>query len=369
MTAINNRTGYAGGGDEFAFGAPYDISGLAPGKYTVSATDCGGGLAAAQYPGVVTVRARHTTRRISMALTTGGSISGRITIAATGAPARGVCVTAISTGQLYGNGATTNAHGAYRIAGLGTGTYHVLVQTGAPYCGSDNLASHQLPRRVRVTAGHVTSGVDGWLREGGSISGRVTGPGGRGVPGACVEAFPSPRGAESYGATGRSGNYVLTSLVPGRYKVRLGDPGCSYGPANLAARWFDQVGGRGSATVIRVVAGRTRSGVNAALGLDGTVTGTVDGPGSSPLTGICVSAVPVFSYLRAVYAVTGKGSYTLGDLTPGRYRIEFQSGCGQTGMATQWWRDAASRAAAKVIEVGVSGVVTDIDATMQAGTG
>lgn len=159
---------------------------------------------------------------------------------------------------------------------------------------------------------------------------------------------------------------MLTGLVPGRYKVGFDDPGCSYGPVNLAAQWFDQAGDRGSATVITVRAGHTRGHVNAALGLDGTVTGTVDGPGSSPLTGICVSAVPVSPYLRAVYAVTGKGRYTPADLNPGRYRIEFQSRCGLTGMATQCWQGAASKAAATVITVGVSYVVAGIDATMKA---
>ncbi len=365
ITAINDRTGYAGGGD--TFGDPYDIPGLAPGKYTVSASGCGTGVAAARFPGVVTVRAGHTTGRISMTLTTGGSISGRITIKATGAPARGVCLTAVAPGILYGNGATTDAHGRYRIVGLSAGAYHLFVDASEPYCeqGSENLASRRLPGVIRVTAGQLSSGANGALGEGGSVSGRVTGPGGRGVPGACVEAFPQPGGAESYGTTGRFGKYLLTSLVPGRYKVRLGDPGCSDGPANLAAEWFDQSIGMGSATVITVRAGHTRGGVDGVLGIDGTITGAVDGAGSTPLTGICVSAIPASRYLPTVYTAASNGKYTLPELAPGRYRIEFQSGCGLTGLATQWWQRAASRAAATVILVRPGDVVTDINATMK----
>jgi hypothetical protein len=46
--------------------------------------------------------------------------------------------------------------------------------------------------------------------------------------------------------------------------------------------------------------------------------------------------------------------------------VEFQPGCGLTGLATQWWQGVASRAAAKVITVGPGGVITGIDATMKA---
>jgi hypothetical protein len=320
---------------------------------------------------VVTVRAGHTTGRISMVLSPGGSISGRITIAATGAPARGVCVTAVAAGQIYGNGASTDARGSYRIFGLNAGRYHVFVYAYAPYCeqGSENLASRSLPGSVRVTAGHLTKGVDGSLSQGGSIAGRVTGPGGHGVPGACVEAFPLPGGAQSYGTTGRFGKYLLSSLVPGRYKVLLGEPGCSDGPANLAGQWYATASDRGSATVITVRAGHTRDGVSTALGLDGTITGTDDGPASAPLTGICVSAVPVSPYLSTVYAVASSGSYSLADLAPGRYRVEFQSGCGLAGMASQWWQGAGSGAAATVITVKLGSVVTGIDAVMAAAGG
>ena len=32
----------------------------------------------------------------------------------------------------------------------------------------------------------------------------------------------------------------------------------------------------------------------------------------------------------------------IGGVAPGRYRVEFASGCGATGYATQWWQDANS---------------------------
>ena len=126
-------------------------------------------------------------------------------------------------------------------------------------------------------------------------------------------------------------------------------------------------GGSGSATVITVTAGQTASAINAVLPADGTITGSVTGTSASPLSGVCVSAVPLAKGEPAIFTVSGGGAYTLADLPPGRYRVEFQAGCGQAGVKTQWWQDAASSAAAKIITVSAGATVSGIDAIMTGG--
>lgn len=66
-----------------------------------------------------------------------------------------------------------------------------------------------------------------------------------------------------------------------------------------------------------------------------------------------------------VYSVTGaSGSYSIANLTPGSYKVQFTSGCGATGYRTQWWQDAASISKAKTVTV-ASGVTTpSVDAAM-----
>jgi hypothetical protein len=374
VTAINRATGQpAGFQAEFGSGL-YAISGLPAGSYRVIGYDCdGGNFAGYAFPRPVRVRAGHNTNKIGLAVPRGGVIAGRVTNAATGRDAAGVCVEAVpvSAGaalvDAFGNG-FTNAAGTYRITGLNTGSYQIQI---IPDCAGEQpkLAGLTLRRTVRVTQGKVTSGINAALRVGGygSISGRVTGPGAQAEPGSCVEFFQQPGGLQDVEDTDADGKYTATGLAPGRYKVEFNAAECSDGAVGLGPQWYEGVGSSGPATVITVKARQTAGGVDATLPADGTITGSVAGTGAVPLTGVCVSAVPVVAALPAVYAVSAHGSYTLADLIPGRYRVEFQSGCGRSGLAAQWWDGAASSAAAKIITVGAGATISGISAVMTRG--
>jgi hypothetical protein len=367
--ALNTRTGLAGGNDSFGFDGGYTIFGLAPGRYIVEAQNCSGGnLANDRYTSLVSVRAGHDTKNINLVLRHGGSITGKITIRGTKAPARGVCVGATNADPLGGGFAVTGRDGRYLMTGLATGSYRITVDT-ADGCESrgEFLAPARLPGRVRVTAGRVTTGVNGSVGRGGSLTGRVTGPGGRPEPGMCVDVFTHRGGLVSLVSTSRNGQYLASGLAVGRYDVLLGDPNCSDGSPGLASQWYDGAASRSSATVVTVTADHVRPGVNAVLGTDGTISGSVTGPSSAPLTGICVSAVPVSRSDSTLYATSSQGTYTLAEVPPGRYRVEFQSGCGLRGFKAQWWDASGSETQATVIKVGAGAVVTNISAVMQAG--
>ena len=51
-------------------------------------------------------------------------------------------------------------------------------------------------------------------------------------------------------------------------------------------------------------------------------------------------------------------------MNPGRYTVEFSSGCGTAGYAAQWWHHAPSAAKATVITVRANRISKGIDATM-----
>ena len=128
-------------------------------------------------------------------------------------------------------------------------------------------------------------------------------------------------------------------------------------------QWYLGKRSRAVATRVTVTSGMVTSGIDANLALDGSVTGSATGPGGAPLTGVCVTALGAGA--APVIAVTAGGGYTLADLTPGRYRVEFSSGCGAVGYATQWWKNASSAAAATVITVAADATVTGISAAMR----
>jgi hypothetical protein len=65
-----------------------------------------------------------------------------------------------------------------------------------------------------------------------------------------------------------------------------------------------------------------------------------------------------------VAITTTTGSYSLLEIQPGRYKLKFSTGCGDSGFKTQWWQNVASRATATVITVGAGAAVTGIDAAL-----
>jgi Carboxypeptidase regulatory-like domain len=257
----------------------------------------------------------------------------------------------------------TSSSGTYKIVGLRTGSYHIEIY---PSCAGAavNLPSATLRHAVRVTQGTVKRGVNASLHAGGSIAGLVTGPGAEAVPGACVEAYQIPGGQVSMSATNARGKYLVTGLTPGRYKVEFGDPSCSDGAPGLGTQWYDGAAGSGSATVLTVKPGRIVSAINGALPADGAITGSVTGTSAVALSGVCVSAVPVANGEPATFIVSAAEPYTLADLLPGRYRVEFQAGCGQAGVKTQWWQDAGSSASATTITLNPSETFSGVDAVM-----
>jgi hypothetical protein len=199
---------------------------------------------------------------------------------------------------------------------------------------------------------------------GASISGTVLGGQGSAVgqPTVCIDVVAAAGGAfVAFGETGHGGRYAVSNLAAGSYRVFFGDPACSGGVQGLVPQWYDGKHTRIAATSVVVTQGQSRTGVDATLAADGTVTGPA--PASTPLAGVCVIARPLHG-TKPIYAVS-HGGYSLTDVPPGRYVVEFVAGCGASGLAPQWWDDALSRAGATVIAVAAGHVTTGIDASMR----
>jgi hypothetical protein len=358
---------------------PYTVSGLAAGRYSVEFSDCAGtGYGSQWYSGKsspasanpVTVKTGRTTHSINVELRRGsGSIAGRVTVTKTGKPAGGVCLGAVSpTGYGF---AETNASGDYVIRHLPPGRYR-LYSSGC--AGHNSYANQTRPGSVQVGVAAAVTGVNVAVSHGGSISGTVVGgPSAAPEPGVCVLAVPESAGAEEgFAETVRGGRYDIADLLPGRYLVQFSDVLCSDDTEGLAPQWYSGQFSQPTATPVTVHAGAVTTGIGGTLTADGSISGTVTGPSpaSTPLTGICVEAVPVnpgagtLDAVSPVITVTRSGTYTLAGVIPGRYRVEFSSGCGATGYADQWWDGAPSQASATTITVSPGTTTTTINAAM-----
>jgi hypothetical protein len=181
----------------------------------------------------------------------------------------------------------------------------------------------------------------------------------------CVEAVPVTRpGSRGTWTTGNDGGYDLSGLAPGQYRVYAGQQSCSYNAVALVPRWY--------AGVVQVTAGTTTAGIGLTLAEGGSITGTVrgstSGHGSRPVAGICVLAMREASGATPVVAVSGAdGSYAETSLLPGKYRVEFEPGCGASGYQTRWYKNAPGPRHAAVIMVAAAAATQGIGVTLPRG--
>jgi hypothetical protein len=282
-------------------------------------------------------------------------------VGATANPLRNICVSAFDGLTDYSGSAATGKAGAYSIPGLPTGSYSVEFFP----CGSQNLIS--VLSQAKVTAPRAATGVNATLLPGGSISGVVTAAG-TPVANGCVGVLSNdPNNPGSYAGTNNDGSYLVTGLAAGNYQVYF-DPACFFDSGDVAPQWYNGQPTSATANPVTVTVGQTTPSIDAALQSDGQITGTVSGPTNAPLAGICVTAVPVgdLTGSQRVVAVSRTGGYTLTELLPGDYDVEFSSGCGASGYVHHWWQDASSQAAATPVSVGFDQVVSGISATMSS---
>ncbi len=349
----------------------YRLSGLAAGRYLVQFFPCAGasrdasqwykGHASQRSAMPVTVQAGGTTGGISATMRLGAGVTGRV-VNSSGKPLRNICAFAYNDRTGQAGFSVTGKTGRYQLSGLATGSYTIGFN---PCSYGVNLVA--AGRHIKVTAPRTITGVNARLVPGGSASGVVTAAGSA-VPVAngCVQfSSANPANAGGFGFTDANGKYLATGLAPGSYQVYFNDPQCGLSSPGLAPQWYNDRPTQATANMVTITVGHTVTGIDAALQADGTITGTVRGRSNTPLSGACVTAMPLAAGLVPVVAVSGKaGGFTLTDMLPGRYKVEFSAGCGAVGYRTQWWQLASSRQHATPVGVAAAQVVTGIDATL-----
>jgi hypothetical protein len=247
----------------------------------------------------VGVRAATTTRGINAALTALGAISGRVTAAAGGAAVSGVLVDVLYGSGNYLTGGITSAAGTYSVPGLAPAPGGDIVcfdASQAPvsdtgfanqcYRGVIWTAENALPAgvtRVRVGVGTITAGINAALTPGGAISGKVTAAvGGAPVSGVAVDVSDASGDDLASATTSAAGTYSVPGLAP----APGGDIVCfdatdQVGVIGFASQCYKGVAWNtgnpppAGVTRVKVKAGTTTAGINAALTPGGAISGRV----------------------------------------------------------------------------------------------
>ncbi len=341
----------------------------------------------------------------------GAAISGTVRVSNTGLGLAGVCVDILPVGALKAAGdaidamggpaglAVTNSAGFYRLKNLGTGRYAVQFD---PTCYGQHASEYVQSARsgfVHAADGKTTTGVDGVVQLGATITGTVTAQsGGALLAGICV--FLAGGSAEFYGATevrtAGDGSYSFSGLPPGSYQVSFFGRGCG-GPnpaGSYAPQFYSRQPNDSGAASLPVTYGQTLSGINAVMAPGGTVTGKVTNAAGKPLRHVCVqlegrylaggygpdianlTVSPVLSNLvhnnfpmQFPGATTAAdGSYSVRDLAPGQYSVSFYAGCARTGRNYgEEWFAPDGRNLPEYLSVAGGAVTSGVDAVLRTG--
>ncbi len=370
-------------------GGHYQVVGLTSGDYEVELVDPAGTYALQFYDGEsdlasaapVPATPGSVTSGIDAALSTGGAISGTVTNTL-GQALRSVPVSfyRLDSGSgawnPLGVAVRTDAAGGYLARGLPEGSYKAEFGSGAGtvfYRGEPDLDSAD---PVRVSIGATTSGIDATLVRPGTISGTVTTETGQPLAHASVLGLRFDRGGSLVEAVADAvGHYSITGVAPGDYEIYFSCnslDGCS---GNYVPEYWDDAPYPIEADPVSVLSGATTSGIDGALALAGTISGTVTGEAGEPLANVLVQAYHLESdgawYPAGSDSTNASGHYAISHLAADDYKVGFAT-CvfcsGYGDYVPEYWDDRPDLDSADLVSVTSGGVTGGIDATLVSAT-
>jgi hypothetical protein len=368
----------------------YTIKGLENGDYKLEFSDITGKYMTQYYESAfsldeaepITIESSLPVSGIDIQLTDAGKISGTVTDSGS-QPVFNVVVRAYTYDEEFDEWVkaseldmfASDHDGTYTVGGLSTGDYKLEFEYEGGwstyitqyYSGKSTLED---ANTVPVTLGATTPDIDVTLAQKGKISGTVTNSEEDELEGIYVSAYTY--NAE-YGGwydvsgiyTDSNGEYTITDLNPGEYKVQFRDDAQS----NYVMQFYDGESTLETADIIEVAAEETTEGIDATLVIGGTISGTVQNSSQENLDGISVIVYTNYGsgWVMVSQANTSDGAYTIGGLGAGDYKIKFYDQSGT--YMTQYYDGESTLSAADTVAVTAGQTTEDIDATLASGGG
>ncbi|MHB8895458.1 MAG: DUF5719 family protein, partial [Candidatus Geothermincolia bacterium] len=315
----------------------------------------------------VPLTAPNETTGISAQLTVGATVSGCVTEEGTADPIANCYIYAYSNegwAQFYGQ---TNASGNYTIQNMPTGNYRICFSPN----DSVHVAEWYNDKRdydtadlLAITAPSSTANIDASLVRGGTIRGTVTDEStGDPIENVYVSAYDTSTGnyvRSNY--TDSSGNYSLTQLLSGTYKVQFEAYSTDY-----LAEWYNGKSSLDTADPVAVTAPNETTSINASLRTGGKITGIVTEEGTGdPLQSVWVQVVDSSSGAYVTGANTdASGQYVAGPVDTGSYKVQF--GIWDGIHCAEWYNDKPDQDGADPVGVTAPGTTGNINASLQVG--
>lgn len=288
------------------------------------------------------------------------SISGKVSVPP-GTDATKIRVSAVAARVVS---AYAGAGGIYTIDGLEAGTYSLSFS----YAGSEAspvVAAPYAGGSIALGADAEVDGIDQVLQPAAIVSGAITAPAGSRPYQGSVDFMVGPNFHSSGGSVHLNeednGTFTVGGLAPGAYKVRYGG-----GAPPWATMWHGGVASAAESPAVTVVAGRNESAISDEAIVAAAISGSITGSnGQNQLVQAVASDGSV-----AESAMSKAGSYTLSQLFPGSYTLQFaRASSVATTFEAQFYNnlpEGSGASAATPVYAG-SGHTTGIDAALRVG--
>jgi len=318
----------------------------------------------------VTVTVGSTTSGIDAQLADGGSISGQVTDVSS----NGIANVYVNVHDMNGNNiawSSTDSNGDYTVKGIPAGDHKVQFWAGnaGNYISEwyNDQDSFENANAVTVTAGATTTGIDAQLADSGSISGRVTdSTGSVGISSVDVQLCDLNQHWLHGTSTDSDGYYTIYGLTAGDYKIEFRT---NWTPGNYLGEWYNDKHSFDSADTISVTVGQTTSGIDAQLqGGAGAVSGRVtDSSGTLGIANVDIQICDLNQNGFPGVSTDGNGYYTIYGVSPGDYKIYFNTNWAAGSYVGEWYNDKNSFENGDTITVNADQTTTGIDAQLVDG--
>lgn len=351
----------------------FTIVGLAAGKYAVYFYEDASpkhvystyyGSAVYDQATPVVVAAGTAVTGVDQQMSTGGRIQGKVSVPS-GTRASDMYVGASSAS--YQEGVAASSDGSYTVGPLAPGDYTLNFSTSvqpipvlqAYYPG---VRDQEQAQKVTVAQGDVVTGINQTLQPAAIISGRLALPSDA-VPFSISASARTSHDLQPVAAAFiENGAYSIGGLEAGTYKLHFqsNDP-------KVASMWHGGLPTAAGSSSITVAAGERLAGPTETAVSAATITGSY-GTGADTLDVAVVTSDG--TVVQGGYS-TGPGTFMVGNLLPGTYKVQFNRSSGfPTAAEGQYYNnvpESSGLGSATPVTVAGGQTLTNINTTPRAG--